>query len=115
LHWSHGVCLPIEQIDVRLRGLDYFYTQDDTVFTERSALPDRGALEAGRMFTLGGCILVIVFVLLLLHLLLLLLLPPPPHPLINRIGIACRANQPVFACYASTSMKTTLSTELVLW
>jgi hypothetical protein len=57
------------------------------------------------MFTLRGCILIIVFVLLLL----------PPLPLINRIGIACRANQPVFVCYASTGIKTTLLTELVLW
>lgn len=38
LHWSHGVCLPIEQIDIRLRGLDCFHTQDDTGFTERPAL-----------------------------------------------------------------------------
>lgn len=59
------------------------------------------------MYTLGGCILIIVFVLLLLLL--------PPLPLINGIGIACRANQPVFVCYASTSMKMTSSTELVLW
>jgi hypothetical protein len=62
--------------------LDCFHTQDDTVFTERSALPDRGALEAWRMFTLRGCILIIVFGLLLL----------PPLPLINGIGIAYRAN-----------------------
>lgn len=59
------------------RELDCFHTQDDTVFTERSALPDRGALEARKMFTLGGCILIIVFVLLLLYLLLL------PQPFIN--------------------------------
>jgi hypothetical protein len=44
--------------------------------------------------------------------LLLLLLP---LPLINGIGITGRANQPVFACRASTGMKTTLLTELVLW
>ena len=49
-------------------------------------------------------------VLVLLHLLLL-----PPLPLINGIGIARRANQPLFVCYASMSMKTTSSTELVLW
>ena len=54
------------------------------------------------MFTLREYI--IVFVLLLLLLL----------PLINRIGITCRANQPAFVCYASTSIKTTLMTELVL-
>ena len=63
------------------------------------------------MFTLEECILIIVFVLLLLHLLLLLL----SLSLINRIGIVCRVNQPVFVCYASTSMKMTLLTELVLW
>jgi hypothetical protein len=68
-------------------------------------------LEAWRVFILGGCMLIIVFVLLLLHPLLLL----PPLPLINGIGIACRANQPVFVCYASTGMKTTLLTELGLW
>jgi len=44
----------------------------------------------------------------------LLLLLLPLLPLINRIGIACRANQPVFVCYASTDLKTTLMTELVL-
>ena len=55
------------------------------------------------MFTLRGYI--IVFVLLLLLLLL---------PLINGIGIACRANQPVFVYYALTSIKTTLMTKLVL-
>ena len=60
------------------------------------------------MFMLGGCILIIVFILLLLPLL-------PPLPLINRIGIVCRANQFVFVCYASTGIKTTLLTELVLW
>ena len=63
------------------------------------------------MFTLGGYILIIVVVLLLLHFLLLL----PPLPLINGIGFACRANQPGFVCYASTGMKTTVLTELVLW
>jgi hypothetical protein len=62
------------------------------------------------MFTLGGYILIIVFVLVLLYLLLLL-----PHPLINGIGIVYRANQPVFICYASISIKTTILTELVLW
>lgn len=45
-----------------------------------------------------------MFVLLLLLLLFL----------INGIGIACRANQPAFVCYASTGTKTTLMTELVL-
>jgi len=59
------------------------------------------------MFTLRGCILIIVFVLLLLLL--------PPLPLINGIGIAYRANQPLFVYYASTSMKMTSSTKLVLW
>jgi hypothetical protein len=59
------------------------------------------------MFTFGGYILIIVFILLLLLLL--------PLPLINGIGITCRANPPVFVCYASTSMKITSSTELVLW
>jgi nitrate reductase gamma subunit len=63
------------------------------------------------MFTLGGYILIIVFVLLLLHVLLLL----PPLPLISGIGIACRANQPVFVCYASTGIKATLLTKPVLW
>jgi hypothetical protein len=60
------------------------------------------------MFTLGGGILIIVSVLFLLHLLLL-----PSLPLVNGIGIACRADQPVFV-YASTSMRMALSTELVL-
>jgi hypothetical protein len=62
------------------------------------------------MFILGGCILFIVFILLLLPLLPLL----PPLPLINRIGIVCKANQFVFVYYVSTSIKTTLLTELVL-
>jgi hypothetical protein len=59
------------------------------------------------MCTFRGYILIIVFVLFLLLL--------PPLPRINRIGIACRANRPVFVCYASTSIKMTSSTELVLW
>jgi hypothetical protein len=63
------------------------------------------------MFTLGGYMLIIVFVLLLLH----VLLPLPPLPLIKGIGIVYRANQPVFVCYASTCIKMTLSTELILW
>ena len=63
------------------------------------------------MFTLRGYILIIIFVLLLLHLLLLL----PPLPLINGIGIAREANQPVFVCHALTGMKTILLTELGLW
>jgi hypothetical protein len=59
------------------------------------------------MSILGGCILIIVFILLLLLL--------PPLSLINGIGIVCRANHLVFVCYASTGIKTTLLTELVLW
>jgi hypothetical protein len=31
------------------------------------------------------------------------------------IGVLLRANHPVFVCYASTGMKMTLLTELVLW
>ncbi|KAH8797035.1 hypothetical protein F5882DRAFT_22823 [Hyaloscypha sp. PMI_1271] len=109
LYWSHGVCLPIEQIDVRLRGLDCLHTQDDTAFTERSALPDRGTLQAGRMFTLRGCIFIIVFVLLLLYLLLL------PRSFINEESVESMVNQLVFVCHALTGIKTTLFTELGLW
>jgi len=49
-------------------------------------------------------ILIIVFVLLVL-----------PLPFINGENVECRANQPVVVCYASTGMKTTLLTELILW
>ena len=54
-------------------------------------------------------ILTIAFALLLLHLLLL------PRSLIKEESVECRDNQSVFVCYASTSMKITSSTELVLW
>ena len=52
---------------------------------------------------------IIILVLLLLHLLLL------PLPLIYETNIECRANQLVFVCYASTSMRMILLTELFLW
>ncbi len=52
---------------------------------------------------------IIIFVLLLLHLLLL------PLPLIYEINIESRANQLVFVCYASTSMRMIPLNELVLW
>jgi hypothetical protein len=54
-------------------------------------------------------ILTMAFVLLLLQFFLL------PLTLINGKRVECRVSQPVFVCYASTGMKTTLLTELGLW
>jgi hypothetical protein len=52
-------------------------------------------------------ILTITFALLLLY-----LLPPPRTPINGESGER-RVNQPVFVCYASTGIKTTLLIELV--
>ena len=54
-------------------------------------------------------ILTVIFILVVL----LLLLPLLPLLLIKSIGMECRANQPMFICYASAGMKAILLTKLV--
>jgi hypothetical protein len=78
----------------------YGFIKYDIDFIKRSVLPNRGALKAWRIY--------------------------PHHCLYpssaftsccccSVIGIACRASHPAFVCYASTSTKMTLSSELILW